>query len=113
MIMTPRIPTLVENSTNVGTEEETETSIEPPEEFAATAPFNDKIGFLKQAAVTIMHIAAAIEKECQNIKQEHVELEKLAESRLEKIKSLESQLCQEKVTSTQLFQNLKKANKEL
>ena len=41
-----------------------------------------------------------MEKESQNGKQKRTELEKLAESKLEKIKFLESQLNEKKVTST-------------
>ena len=108
-----RVPTLVEDSTNVGTEEEAETSTETPEEFATTVPVSDKISSLKQAAITTIHIAEAMEKEFENAKQECIELEKLAKSRLEKVKSLESQLNKEKVTSTQHCQNLDKANEEL
>ena len=68
---------------------------------------------MKHTAITTIHIAAAMKKEFQNTKQECAELEKLSESRLEKIKSLESQLNEEKVTSTQLYQNLDNANEEL
>ena len=116
MIVTPRVPTLVEESINVGTEEETETSTETSKEFAATTPFSNKISYLNQFTVTKIHVvavAAAMEKEFQNIKQERTEFEKLTEGKLEKIKSLESQLNQEKVTSTQLCQNLDTANEEL
>ena len=90
MIVTPCVPILVEDSTNVGTEEETETSTETPEEFAATAPFKDKISYLNQSTITTIHIIVAMEKEFQNIKQEWTEFKKLAGSRLEMIKSIES-----------------------
>ena len=40
-------------------------------------------------------------------------MKKLAKSKLEKINSLEPQLNEEKVTSTQPHQNLDKANEEL
>ena len=43
MIMSPHVPTLVEDSTNVGTEEEAETSTETPEEFPSTAPVSEKL----------------------------------------------------------------------
>ena len=62
MIVTPHVPTLVEDSTNVGTEEEAETSTETPEEFATTVPVSDKISSLNKAAITTIHIAEAMEK---------------------------------------------------
>ena len=100
--MTPRVPTLVES------EEEAETS-EETQEFTTTAPISDKVSFLKQSAVTTIYVVEAIKKKFH----ERAELVKLAKSRLEKIKSLESQLAKEKVTSTQFHQNLDKANEEL
>ena len=72
-------------------------------------PLNDKVFFLKQSTVTTIYVVEAIEKEFQ----ENAGLKKLAESMLEKIKSLESQLNEEKVTRTLLHQNLDKANEEL
>ena len=50
------------------TEEEAETSTETLEEFATIAPVSDKISFLKQAAVTTIHIVEAMEIEFQNDK---------------------------------------------
>ena len=100
MIMTPRVPTLVEDSTNVGTEEKVEIPEETPQEFAANSSISDKVGFMKQSAVTLIYVTEAIEKEFQ----EHAELKKLVNNKLEKVKSLESQLNKEKVTSTQLYQ---------
>ena len=62
MIVTTHVPTLVEDSTNAGIEEEAKASTETPEEFSTTAPVSDKISFLKQAAVTTIHITTAMEK---------------------------------------------------
>ena len=84
---------MVEDSTNMGTEEETETSTKTSEEFAATTPFSNKISYLNQFTVTtiqVVAVAVAMEKELQNIKQERTEFEKLAKGKLEKIKSLKS-----------------------
>ena len=64
---------------------------------------------MKQFAVTLVYVTDAIENESQ----EHAEMKKLAKNRLEKIKSLESQLNEEKIISTQLRQNQNKANEEL
>ena len=64
---------------------------------------------MKQAGVTLIYVANAIEKESEA----HEEMKKLAEERLGKIKSLESQLKEEKMINTQLQQNLSKANEEL
>ena len=63
MIVTPRIPTLVEDSTDVGTEEETETPEETPQEFAANASISDKVSFMKQSAITKIYVTEAIKKE--------------------------------------------------
>ena len=51
---------------------------------------------MKQSTVTLIYVAGAIEKEFQ----EHAEMKNLAENRLEKIKSLKSQLNEEKILST-------------
>ena len=93
----------------MGTEEEAEIPEETPQECAASSSINEKVGFAKQSVVTLIYVADAIEKEFK----EHAELKKLAKSRLEKIKSLEYQLNEEKVISTQLHQNLNKVNEEL
>ena len=63
MIVTPWVLTLVEDSTNVGTEEETKTPEETPQEFASNASITDKVTFIKQSAVTMIYVAEAIEKE--------------------------------------------------
>ena len=96
MIVTPRVPTLVEESTNIGTEGECETSEEIAVEFVANSSTSEKAAFMKQAAVTLIYVANAIEKESEA----HTETKKLAEERLEKIKYLESQLKEEKMIST-------------
>ena len=105
MIVTPRVPTLVEDSTDVGTEGEPDT----PEGFAANSSMSEKGAFMKQSAVTLIYIVDAIKKESQA----YAETKKLAEERLEKVKSLESQLKEEKIISTQLQYSLNKANEEL
>ena len=64
---------------------------------------------MKQSTITLIYAADVIEKEFQ----EHTALKQLVESRLEKIKSLESQLNKEKVTNTQLHQNVNKTNEKL
>ena len=61
--MTPRVPTLVEDLTDVGTEEETETPEETPQEFTANASISDKVSFMKQSVVTTINVAKAVEKE--------------------------------------------------
>ena len=109
MIVTPRIPTLVEDSTDVRIEREPETSEEIQEGFAANSSSSEKVDFMKQSTVTLIYVANVVENESQA----HVEMIKLAEDRLEKIKSLESQLNEEKIISSQLQQDLNKANEEL
>ena len=64
---------------------------------------------MKQAGVTLIYVANAIEKEAEA----HEKTKKLAKERLGKIKSLESQLKEETMINTQLQQNLSKANEEL
>ena len=109
MIVAFRVPTMVENSTDVGIEGEPETSEETPEGFAANSSTSEKVAFMKQSAVTLIYVADAIWKESQA----HVEMKKLAKDRFEKIKSLESQLTEEKIISTQLQHGLNKSNEEL
>ena len=45
MIMTPRVPTLAEDSTDVGTEEEPKTPEKTPEGFAANSSMSKKSCF--------------------------------------------------------------------
>ena len=61
--MTPCVPTLVEDLTDVGTEEETETLEETPQEFTANVSISDKVSFMKQSVVTTIYVAKAIKKE--------------------------------------------------
>ena len=109
MIVTSRVPTLVEDSTDAGTEGEPETPKETPEGFVANSSTCEIVAFMKQSVVTLIYIVNAIEKESQ----EHAEMKKLAEERLEKIKSLEYQLKEEKIISIQLQRDLTKANEQL
>ena len=100
---------MVEESINVGTEDEAETPKDTPQEFVATSFTLDKTSFMKQIRVTLIYIADALEKEAES----HKKMKKLAEERLSKIQSLESQLGREKDVSIQLQQNLNKADEEL
>ena len=54
MIMTPRVPTLVEESTNIGTEGESKTLEETAKEFVANSFTSKKVAFMKQAGVTLI-----------------------------------------------------------
>ena len=47
MIATPHLPTLVEESINVGTEEEAETLEETPQEFATSSSTLERTSFMK------------------------------------------------------------------
>ena len=78
MIVTPRVPTLVEESINVGTWDESETPEETPEEFAATSTILEKTSFMKQIGVTLIYVADALEKEAEA----HEKMKKLADKRL-------------------------------
>ena len=109
MIVTPLIPTLVEESINIGTECEFETPEETAKEFVANSSTNKKAAFMKQAGVTLIYVAISIEKESDA----YEEMKKLAEEKVGKIKSLESQLKEETMINTQLHQSLNKANEEL
>ena len=62
MIVTPRVPTLVEDSINVGTEDEAETPEESAEEFTATSSTIEKTTFMKQARVTLIYVAKTLGK---------------------------------------------------
>ena len=110
MIVTPCVPTLVEESINVGIGNEVETPEETPEEFTATSTTLEKTSFMKQNGVTLIYVADALEKKKAEV---HEKMKKLAEERLGKMQSLESQLEKEKAINAQLQQNLNKANKEL
>ena len=109
MIMTPRVPTLVEEPINVGIEDEIETPEETLKEFASSSSTLEKTSFMKQAGMTLIYVANALEKESESQEK----MKKLAEERLGKIQSLESQLKEEKTIGAQLKHNLNKANKEL
>ena len=86
MIVTPRVPTLVEESINVGTEDEDETPEETPQEFAVSSSTLEKTSFMKQSGTTLIYIADAFEKEAESQEK----MRKLAKERLGKIQSLES-----------------------
>ena len=109
MIITPFVPTLVEETTSVGIESENEAPGEDQKEFATTASIADKASFIKQSVVTMIYIMNALEQEAEM----HEKMKNLAEERLSKIQSLEAQLADEKTTSNQLQQSLNKANEEL
>ena len=64
-IMTPRVPTLVEEPINIGTENEGETPEESVEEFAATSSTIEKTAFMKQTGMTLIYVANALEKEAE------------------------------------------------
>ena len=66
MIATPRLPTLVEESINVGTEDEADTLEETPQEFAASSSTLERTSFMKQTGMTLMYIADAFEKEVES-----------------------------------------------
>ena len=66
MIVTPCVPTLVEESINVRTEDEAETLEETVEEFAATSSTIKKTTFMKQAGMTLIYVANTIEKEAES-----------------------------------------------
>ena len=83
MIVIPRVPTLVEGSTDVGTEGELDTPEVTPQGFTANSSMSENATFMKQFAVTLIYVVDAIEKESQA----HVETKKLAEKRLKKNKS--------------------------
>ena len=66
MIVTPRVPTLVEVSTDVGTEE-IEIPEETPQEFAASSSLSKKVGFMKQYAVTLIYVVDAKRKNSKSM----------------------------------------------
>ena len=86
MIVAPCVPTLVEESTNVGTKDEGKTLEETTREFATTSSTLGKTSFMKQYAMTLIYIAEAFEKEAEL----QGKTKKLAEERLGKIHLLES-----------------------
>ena len=61
----------------------------------------------------VMSTASSIEKELKDQALERTSLTTLAEDRQQRIQTLESLLEREKATSTELQQNLNKANEEL
>ena len=65
IIMIPRVPTLVQESINVGIKDEAETLEETVEEFAATSSTIEKTAFMKQAGMTLIYVANALEKEAE------------------------------------------------
>ena len=85
MIVTPRVPTLVEESINVGTEDEAETPEETleetPQEFAASSSTLEKTSFRKQTVITLIYIADAFEKQAESQEK----MQKLVKERLGKI----------------------------
>ena len=81
--------------------------------FNATTSLNDKISFLKQAAMESVSVTTAMEKDFLNLVQEHNGLEKVAKSRLQRIQTLESQLDQEKIINAQLYQDLNTTKEKL
>ena len=67
MIVTPYIPTLVEESTNVGTEGELKTLEETAKEFVANSSTSEKVAFMKQSVVTLIYVVNVIKKEYRSI----------------------------------------------
>ena len=63
MIVTPRVPTLVEESINVGTKDEADTPKETPQEFAASSSTLEMTSFMKHTGIMLIYIADAFEKE--------------------------------------------------
>ena len=47
MIVNPRVPTLVEESINVGTKDEADTPQETPEEFSVSSSILERTSFMK------------------------------------------------------------------
>ena len=68
MIVTPRVPTLVKDATDVGTKGENEAPEETTQEFVASSSISEKVGFMKQSGVTLIYVAEAIEKEHATLK---------------------------------------------
>ena len=97
----------------------TKQAIIPPETsafemgFNATTSLNDKISFLKQAAMVSVSVTTAMEKDFLNLVQEHNGLEKVAKNRLQRIQTLESQLDQKKIINAQLYQDLNTTKEKL
>ena len=77
MIVTPCVLTLVEESINVGIEDEAETLEETSQAFATSSSTIEKTSFMKQTGMTLIYIAHASEKEVES--QEKTK--KLAEER--------------------------------
>ena len=105
MIITPHVPTLGEQSPNVGTSTDAE-----PQEIPQN---NNKFNFLKRAITILVSTASSIEKDFEDLALEYVLLTTLTEDRLQRIQILKSLLESKRTTSVKLQQSLNKANKEL
>ena len=105
MIVTSRVPTLGDQSPNVGTSTDAE-----PQEILQR---NNKFNLLKWAVTMMVSTTSSIEKDFEDLALEHASLTTLAEDRLQRIQTLKSLLECERTTSAELQQNLNKANEEL
>ena len=105
MIVTPCVPTLGEQLSNVGTSIDAEL-LEIPQS-------DNKFNLLKRAITMVVSTTSSIEKEFEDQALESASLITLARDRMQRIQTLESLLECEKATSTEIQQSLNKANEEL